>query len=90
VDTCGVLYLHGLPGLLGGVAALATVDGIGAGAQLSGLAVTVLAAGAGGLLVGKLLSLFGRRAVPYTDAEEFEVEEAEADREEAAEAPEPA
>lgn len=80
VDTCGVLYLHGLPGLLGGVAALATVDGIQAGAQLSGLAVTVLAAGAGGLLAGKLLSLFGRRAVPYTDSEEFEIEEADAER----------
>ena len=90
VDTCGVLYLHGLPGLFGGVAALATVDGISAGAQIAGLVVTVLMAGLAGLLTGKILSLFGRRTVPYTDSEEFEVESVDAAREKVTETLQPA
>ncbi|HEY5996227.1 MAG TPA: hypothetical protein VIU29_04360 [Candidatus Deferrimicrobiaceae bacterium] len=88
VDSCGVLYLHGLPGLLGGLAALVTVDGISAGAQLSGLAATVVTAGMAGLLTGKVLTILGRRAVPYVDSEEFEVEGTEESGEGAAEAPE--
>jgi ammonium transporter Rh len=72
VDTCGVLYLHGLPGLFGGVAALFAVGGVPAGAQLAGIVVTILLAGGAGLAAGKALSLMGRRTVPYTDSEEFE------------------
>ncbi|HEY3489371.1 MAG TPA: hypothetical protein VGK27_04505 [Candidatus Deferrimicrobiaceae bacterium] len=72
VDTCGVLYLHGLPGLFGGVAALFAVEGVNVGAQATGLVVTVLLAGLTGLLTGKALALFGRRSVPYVDSEEFE------------------
>jgi hypothetical protein len=30
-----------------------------------------------GLVVGKIVALTGRRTIPYTDAEEFLVEEAE-------------
>jgi ammonium transporter Rh len=73
VDTCGVLYLHGLPGLFGGLAALLGVRGVRPEAQIAGIAVTVLLAGAGGLAAGKVLSAFGRREVPYVDEEEFEV-----------------
>jgi ammonium transporter Rh len=72
VDTCGVLYLHGLPGLFGGVAALFAVEGVNVGAQAAGLVVTVLLAGLTGLLTGKVLALFGRRSAPYVDSEEFE------------------
>jgi ammonium transporter Rh len=85
VDTCGVLYLHGLPGLLGGVAAFFVVDGIDAGAQAAGLVATVVAASAFGLLTGKVLALFGRRTVPYADSEEFEVDASESAEAEAAE-----
>lgn len=75
VDTCGVLYLHGLPGLVGGISALLVVPGINVGAQLSGIALTVFIAAATGLLSGKILLLAGQRDAPYEDAEEFEVEE---------------
>jgi ammonium transporter Rh len=74
VDTCGVLYLHGLPGLFGGLAALFVVTGINSGAQLAGIAVTVLLAAVSGLFSGKIISFFGRRTEPYVDAEEFDAE----------------
>jgi ammonium transporter Rh len=80
-DTCGVLYLHGLPGLLGGLAAVLTVDGIVAGAQLKGIAIAMVIAFAAGLIAGKIISLTGRRAEPYTDEEEFLVEPSEAQAE---------
>jgi ammonium transporter Rh len=75
VDTCGVLYLHGLPGLFGGIAALFVVSGINFGAQLTGILVTVAIAACSGLVTGKLIAALGRRVVPYADAEEFEGEE---------------
>jgi len=74
IDTCGVLHLHGLPGLFGGLAALVAVEGISRSAQLKGIAITVVLAIVSGLIVGAILSLTGRRAEPYTDAEEFEVD----------------
>lgn len=77
VDTCGVLYLHGLPGLFGGLAALFVVTGINSSAQLTGILVTVLLAAVSGLFFGKIISFFGRRAEPYVDAEEFEGESEE-------------
>jgi ammonium transporter Rh len=77
VDTCGVLYLHGLPGLFGGLAALFVVTGINSGAQLAGIAVTVLLAAVSGLFSGKIISFFGRRTEPYLDAEEFDAESEE-------------
>ncbi len=74
VDTCGVLYLHGLPGMFGGLAALFVVTGINSGAQLTGIAVTVLFAAVTGLFSGKVISFLGRRTEPYLDAEEFDAE----------------
>lgn len=71
VDTCGVLYLHGLPGLLGGIAALFIASGINIVVQLTGILVTVVIACASGLASGKILALFGRRLEPYLDEEEF-------------------
>jgi ammonium transporter Rh len=71
VDTCGVTNLHGLPGLFGGLVAIFVVSGLSAGAQLTGIAVTILLALGFGLISGKVISLFGSRVEAYSDAEEF-------------------
>ncbi len=71
VDTCGVSNLHGIPGLLGGFAALIVVSGIDKGAQLLGIGITVAIAVVAGLASGKLLSLTGHRSDSYEDSEEF-------------------
>jgi ammonium transporter Rh len=71
-DTCGVLYLHGLPGLLGGLAALLFIAT--PGAQAAGIVVTVAIAVVTGFIAGKVLAVFGRRGVPYVDHEELIVE----------------
>jgi len=71
IDTCGVLYLHGLPGLFGGLVAMLTVGGISQVDQLKGIGITIIIAIVSGLIVGKILSLTGRRAEPYTDDEEL-------------------
>jgi ammonium transporter Rh len=73
-DTCGVLHLHGLPGLFGGFAALVAVSNIDKAAQLKGIFITIILAILSGLIVGKILSFMGRRTVPYTDSEEFEID----------------
>jgi ammonium transporter Rh len=74
IDTCGVLHLHGLPGLFGGLAAIIAVGGINKGAQITGILITVAVAVLSGLVVGKVLSLVGRRKTPYIDSEELIVD----------------
>jgi ammonium transporter Rh len=74
VDTCGVFYLHGLPGLFGGLAALFMVRGINFGAQLTGIMVTVAIALIAGLVSGKIISFAEKRSEAYCDAEEFDLE----------------
>jgi ammonium transporter Rh len=71
VDTCGVSNLHGIPGLLGGLAALLVVSGIDKGAQVTGILITVVVALVTGLIAGKLLSFTGSRKEAYQDSEEF-------------------
>ena len=71
VDTCGVSNLHGIPGLLGGLAALIFVSGIDKSAQWLGIAITVVIAVVTGLVAGKLLALTGHRDNSYKDSEEF-------------------
>ena len=71
VDTCGVMYLHGLPGLMGGIAAMFVVSGINNKIQLTGIIIAVAIALVGGYISGLILSLFGRRVEAYVDAEEF-------------------
>jgi ammonium transporter Rh len=71
VDTCGVTNLHGLPGLLGGFAAIVVVSGIDTASQLSGMFITVVMALCVGFITGKLLSIFGRKQKAYEDHEEF-------------------
>ena len=73
-DTCGVLYLHGLPGLFGGIAALFVVKSVNPSAQIIGIVVTAVLALVTGLIVGKIVTILGRVSVPYTDEEELEVE----------------
>ncbi len=71
VDTCGVMYLHGLPGLMGGIAAMFVVGGINNKIQLMGIIIAIAIALVGGYISGLVLSLFGRRIDAYVDAEEF-------------------
>lgn len=75
VDTCGVSNLHGIPGILGGIAAIFIVDGLDAGSQLTAIVMTVLIAAVTGLLAGKIVSLTGKSAQIYDDKAEFETEE---------------
>ncbi len=70
VDTCGVHNLHGMPGLLGGLAVVLVVPAV-AGAQMAGIAVTVGLALTGGVVSGYLLRATGTKQLPYEDAEEF-------------------
>ena len=74
VDTCGVLYLHGLPGLLGGLAAIVVVSGISRVDQFIGIVITVVLAIVTGLVSGLVVSLAGRRKTPYVDSEELAVD----------------
>jgi ammonium transporter Rh len=60
--------LHGMPGLLGGLAAALTVPGV-AKAQLLGIAFTMVLAFAAGSLGGYLVALTGRKAAAYQDDE---------------------
>lgn len=71
IDTCGVLNLHGLPGLFGGLAAIVAVDGINKSAQSLGILLTIVLALTSGLITGKIISFTGRRTKPYVDSEEF-------------------
>jgi len=71
IDTCGVLNLHGWPGLMGGIAAVFVVNGINKSNQLKGIAVTIIVALAAGYITGKILSAFGRKALVYADSDEF-------------------
>jgi len=71
VDTCGVMYLHGLPGLMGGIAAMFVVNGISNKIQIAGIVIAVAIALVSGYISGLILSLSGRRVEAYVDAEEF-------------------
>jgi ammonium transporter Rh len=72
VDTCGVHNLHGMPGLLGGVAAIFVIPGIAA-AQLAGIACTVALAMIGGVVSGFILRATGAKQKAYEDDEEFDI-----------------
>lgn len=72
VDTCGVHNLHGMPGLVGGLAAIFVIPGI-AVAQLAGIACTVAVALTGGLVSGFILRATGAKQKAYEDNEEFDV-----------------
>ncbi|NTW34119.1 MAG: ammonium transporter [Bacteroidetes bacterium] len=71
IDTCGVTNLHGLPGLMGGLAALPIIHGLNIQEQLMGVLITVVLAFTTGILTGKILPLLGRKVEAYEDSEEF-------------------
>ncbi|MGB8227366.1 MAG: hypothetical protein WCE45_10975 [Sedimentisphaerales bacterium] len=71
VDTCGVLNLHGWPGLMGGIAAVFVVTGINKSIQFKGIGISIVIAIVAGFITGKILLSFGRRTRPYIDSEEF-------------------
>ena len=70
VDTCGVHNLHGMPGLLGGLVAMAVVPAA-AGAQFVGIVVTVALALIGGLVAGLVIRATGESKQAYMDGDEF-------------------
>ncbi|OFX39438.1 MAG: ammonium transporter [Bacteroidetes bacterium GWA2_32_17] len=71
IDTCGVTNLHGLPGLMGGLAALPLIPGISINSQLLGIGITIVVAFLAGIITGKILPIFGRKKEAYEDSEEF-------------------
>ncbi len=73
IDTCGVMNLHGMPGILGGIAAVFIVDNINKGSQMAGIGITILVAVVTGFVAGKIIAILGRRTEPYNDIEEFEL-----------------
>lgn len=70
VDTCGVHNLHGMPGLLGGIAAVFVVQG-SAKAQVIGIAFTVVLAFVGGIIAGNVIKFTGSKLKIYEDSDEF-------------------
>ncbi|MDO4860894.1 MAG: ammonium transporter, partial [Bacillota bacterium] len=80
LDTCGVHNLHGMPGLLGGVCAIfvakaANITGFSISAQILAMVVTVVIAFVGGRITGLIIGLMGRKEIPYSDEDEFILEE---------------
>jgi len=71
IDTCGVTNLHGLPGLMGGLAALPIIHGINIQGHLLGIVLTIFIAILTGFITGKILPILGRKIESYDDAEEF-------------------
>jgi ammonium transporter Rh len=70
IDTCGVNNLHGMPGLLGGLVAIAVVPSAAA-SQLISIVVVVGIALAGGLVCGAIIRATGAKKTAYEDEEEF-------------------
>ena len=68
-DTCGINNLHGMPGILGGLTAI-FVSG-NTTVQLGGIVVTLIVAFVCGRASGFIISMFGKKAVPYSDQDEF-------------------
>ena len=75
-DTCGINNLHGMPGILGGVVAVFITGKVGT--QLSGIVVTLCVAFVCGKITGSVIGLLGKKELPYSDEDEFFVEELEA------------
>lgn len=74
IDTCGVHNLHGMPGILGGLAAIFIAQNVVPGLQIKGVFITFIIAWITGLAAGTIVSLFGYRKQSYEDAVEFIVE----------------
>jgi len=73
IDTCGVMNLHGMPGLLGGLSAIFIVDGLNKSSQITGIGITIVVAALGGFVIGKIVAMLGRKKLSYDDIDEFEL-----------------
>lgn len=73
IDTCGVMNLHGLPGIMGGLAAIFIADGINTNSQLTGIGITIAIAAVTGFIAGKVISILGHKKEAYNDADEFDL-----------------
>jgi ammonium transporter Rh len=72
-DTCGVHNLHGMPGLLGGLFAIAITGNVGV--QIGAVISTVVVGLVLGRVCGAILGLFGTKEDTYSDEVDFFVEE---------------
>ena len=70
VDTCGVHNLHGMPGLLGGLAGIVLVPSA-AKAQITGILFTVAFAVISGVICGFIIKATGEKEMAYEDSDEF-------------------
>jgi ammonium transporter Rh len=68
-DTCGINNLHGMPGLLGGAAAIFITGK--AGTQLSAIVVTVCIAFICGKITGTVIAFLSKKELPYNDKDEY-------------------
>jgi len=68
-DTCGINNLHGMPGILGGLSAILITGNVGI--QIAGILATVAIAFICGKIAGAAVGLLGKKATPYSDADEF-------------------
>lgn len=73
VDTCGVHNLHGMPGLLGGLFAIAITGNVGV--QVGAVICTVVVGLVLGRVCGTILALFGDKEHTYDDEGDFLLEE---------------
>lgn len=71
IDTCGVTNLHGLPGLMGGLAAIPVLQMTNISGQLLGILITIVLALTTGFITGKILPIMGRKMEVYDDTDEF-------------------
>lgn len=71
-DTCGINNLHGMPGILGGLVAIFITGK--PGVQLFGIIVTVCIAFTFGKITGSIISILGKKEIPYSDEDEFFLE----------------
>lgn len=72
-DTCGVHNLHGMPGLLGGLFAIAITGNVGV--QVGAVVCTVVVGLVLGRICGAILGLFGDKEDTYGDEDDFILEE---------------
>ncbi|MDO4516953.1 MAG: ammonium transporter [Bacillota bacterium] len=72
-DTCGVHNLHGMPGLLGGLFAIAITGNVGV--QVGAVVCTVVVGLVLGRVCGAILGLFGDKEDTYGDESDFILEE---------------